>query len=158
MWNVRIHRKCASVCCAEWIVLSVESVYIAWHLFWEQLLDEVRVKLILISPRRWWRFVTATSAIVTRYRKRNLKNLATCYCFSINTIQAYKAPSSSHVALECYLTVVGWLIADEVIGGQRPEFRKFVIFFSVDYWLVCYFTNQKHMWRVTKGTFWCNMS
>ena len=35
-------------------------IYIAW-----QLLNEVRVKIILISSRHWWLFVTATSAIWT---------------------------------------------------------------------------------------------
>ena len=32
-------------------------------IFWKQLLDEVRVKRILISSSCWWRFLTATSAI-----------------------------------------------------------------------------------------------
>ena len=39
------------------------------RLFWKQFLDEVRVKIILISSSRFWRFVTATSAIsLWRYR------------------------------------------------------------------------------------------
>ena len=63
MWNARIYSKRASVCCAKWIALSVEGVYCMTEFFWKQLLDEVRVKIILISSSRWWRFVTATSAI-----------------------------------------------------------------------------------------------
>ena len=63
VWNVRIYSKCASVCCAIWIALSVEGVYCRTELFWKQLLNEVKVKIILISSSRWWCFHTATSAI-----------------------------------------------------------------------------------------------
>ena len=66
MWNVRIYSKLASVCFANWIalsMLSVDGVYCMTDLFWKQLLKKVLVKIILISSGRWWRFVTATSAI-----------------------------------------------------------------------------------------------
>ena len=54
--------KRASLCCANWIVLSFKSVYcITDFFFLKQLLDEVRVKS-LISSIRWWCFLTATSA------------------------------------------------------------------------------------------------
>ena len=53
----------AYTCCANWIAWSVKGVYCMTELFWKQLLNEVRVKIILISSSRWWRFLTATSAI-----------------------------------------------------------------------------------------------
>ena len=51
--------KRTSVCCANWIALSVEGVYCMTELFffWKQLMNEVRVKIILISSSRWWRFL-----------------------------------------------------------------------------------------------------
>ena len=58
-----IYIKRASVCCANWIALSIEGIYCMTEFFWKQLLNEVRVKIILISPCHWWHFVTATSAI-----------------------------------------------------------------------------------------------
>ena len=64
VWNARIYSKRASVCCANWIALSVEGVYCMTELFWKQLLKEVRVKIILISSSHWWCFITATSATV----------------------------------------------------------------------------------------------
>ena len=63
VWNSPIYCKRASICCANWIALIVEGVYCMTELFWKLLLNEVCVKIILISSSRWWRFLTATSAI-----------------------------------------------------------------------------------------------
>ena len=55
------------VCCANWIVLTVEGIYpslCCMTVFWKQNLNEMWVKIILISSSCWWYFVTATSAIV----------------------------------------------------------------------------------------------
>ena len=63
VWNARIYSKRTSVCCAIWIALSVKGIYCTTELFWKQLMNEVGVKIILILSSRWWRFVTAASAI-----------------------------------------------------------------------------------------------
>ena len=70
MWNAQIYSKHASVCCVNWIVLSVAGIYYKTEFFWKQVLDEVRVKIIVISPSRGWRFHTATSAI-----DQNIQNI-----------------------------------------------------------------------------------
>ena len=43
VWNTPIYSKRASVCHANWIVLSVEGIYCMTVLFWKQLLNEVRI-------------------------------------------------------------------------------------------------------------------
>ena len=62
VWNPCIYCKYASVCFANWIALSVKRIYCMPELYWKQLWNEVRVKIILILSSCWWRFVTATCA------------------------------------------------------------------------------------------------
>ena len=50
VWNAHIYSKCASVCCANWIASSVEGIYCMTELFWKQLLNDVWINIILISP------------------------------------------------------------------------------------------------------------
>ena len=54
VWSVRIYSKRTSACCAKWNGLRyVSRAYIAWQSFFENNLDEVRVKINLISYSRY---------------------------------------------------------------------------------------------------------
>ena len=68
-----LYEMCASMASVQVYAVQTElrqlsMLCIAWQNFLENnfadLLNEVQVKIILISPSRWQRFVTATSVIV----------------------------------------------------------------------------------------------
>ena len=83
VWNAHIYNICSSTCCANWIALSIKGVHCMTGIYWKQLLDEVRVKIILISTSHWWRFVAATFAIIWPYSCVKKSWLVFALCNSI---------------------------------------------------------------------------